>query len=416
MALSCLVVSCQITYDAMSAPRITRIDTAAVRIVGPCLIVRVWAGDVYGVGECYPSGPVTAVNAVVQGMSELLVGDDPRDLHRLYEKMRRWHIFNGGQAGTVVTAISGLELALWDLVGKLHGVPVYQLLGGAFRTRVRLYADCNAGTVDAAGHHLTELPDPMSPEGRAHFAAVAGEALDRGFTAVKFDVDDVFGALKIDDWNRSLSTAQIDRMVGQVGAIREAIGHQVDLAIDMHARFDVPSAIRAARALEEFDLMWLEEPVPPENLDALAEVRRATSVPICAGENLYTRFEILQLLQAGAVDCIMPDVAKFGGLAEGRRAADLAELHYLPFAPHNVSGPVGTVAAAHLCAAVSNFTVLEFHAMDLDYFEDLVTFEGGPVIHNGHVQLTEAPGFGLELDVDALRTVEHRKGGIGVFT
>ena len=399
----------------MSSPRISRIDTAAVRIVGPCLIVRVWAGDTYGIGECYPSGPVAAVDAVVASLTEQLTGDDPRDLHRLYEKMRRWHIFNGGQGGAVITAISGLELALWDLAGKLHGVPVYQLLGGAFRTRVRLYADCNAGTVDAAAHHVGGLPDPSSPEGRARLAQVAREALDRGFTAMKFDVDDVFGALRTDDWNRSLSRAQIDRMVGQVATIREEIGTQIDLAIDMHARFDVPSAIRAARALEQFDLMWLEEPVPPENLDALAQVRRATTVPICAGENLYTRFGILDLIKAGAVDCIMPDVAKFGGLAEGRRAAELAELHYLPFAPHNVSGPVGTVAAAHLCAAVSNATVLEYHAMDLTYFEDLVSYAAGPVVQDGHVSVVDVPGYGLELNLDALREIEHSKGGIGVF-
>ncbi len=399
----------------MIVPRIARVETAAVRIVGPSLIVRLWAGDTYGLGECYPSGPVAAVNAVVMGLMEQLVGEDPRNIHRLYEKMRRWHVFNGGQAGTVITAISGLELALWDLAGKLLGAPVYQLLGGAFRTRVRLYADCNAGTVDAAGHHLTTLPDPATPGGRAHLATVAASALDRGFTAVKFDVDDVYGSLRSDDWNRTLDRRQIDRMVGQVAAIREAVGPEVDFAIDMHARFDVPSAIRAARALEPFDLMWLEEPVPPENLAALAQVRRATTVPICAGENLYTRFPFLDLLRAEAVDCVMPDVAKFGGLAEGRRVAELAELHYLPFAPHNVSGPIGTVAAAHLCATLSNFTVLEYHALDLTYFEDLVTYAGGMVVDNGFVELIEAPGFGIEVNEDELRRVEHVRSGVGVF-
>ena len=399
----------------MSAPRITRVETAAVRIVGPCLIVRLWAGDTYGLGECYPSGPVSAVNEVVHSLLEHLVGEDPRDVHRLAEKMRRWHIFNGAQGGTVITALSGLELALWDLAGKLHQAPVYQLLGGAFRTRVRLYADCNAGTVDAAGHHLSELPDPVSPEGRARFAAVAQEALGRGFTALKFDVDDAFGAFRGDDWNRTLNARQIDRMVGQVAAIRDAVGPHTDLAIDMHARFDVPSAIRAARALEQFDLMWLEEPVPPENLSALAEVRRSTSVPICAGENLYTRFPFKDLFAAGAVDCVIPDVAKFGGIAEGRRVAELAELHYLPFAPHNVSGPIGTVAAAHLCAALANFTVLEYHAIDLTYYEDLARFAGGPVVVDGHVQLTETPGFGIEVDEDALRAHEHTRSGVGVF-
>lgn len=399
----------------MSHPRITRVETAAVRVVGPCLIVRLWAGDTYGLGECYPSAPVAAVDAIVRALTEQLVGEDPRDVHRLAEKMRRWNIFTGGQGGTVVTAISGLEMALWDLAGKLHGVPVYQLFGGAFRRKVRLYADCNAGTVDAAAHHLTELPDPTTPEGRAHFKTVADKALGLGFTALKFDVDDVYGSLRDDDWNRTLNRRQIDRMVGQVEAIRAAIGDEVALAIDMHARFDVPSAIKAARALEPFDLMWLEEPVPPENLAALAEVRRATAVPICAGENLYTRFPFLDIFRAGAVDVVMPDIAKFGGLAEGRRVAELAELHYLPFAPHNVSGPIGTVAAAHLCAAQSNFTVLEYHALDLDFFEDLVTYAGGTVVTDGHVVLTEAPGYGIDVNEDALRRHEHVKAGIGVF-
>jgi galactonate dehydratase len=204
-------------------------------------------------------------------------------------------------------------------------------------------------------------------------------------------------------------------MVGQVSAIRAAVGDDIDLAIDMHARFDVPSAIRAARALEPFDLMWLEEPVPPENLAALAEVRRSTSVPICAGENLYTRYPFLELFRADAVDVVMPDVAKFGGLSEGRRVAELAELHYLPFAPHNVSGPLGTVAAAHLCAALPNFTVLEYHALDLDYFEDLATYAGGPVVNDGHVVLTDAPGFGIEVDIEALARHEHTRSGIGIF-
>ena len=397
--------------------KITRIETAAVRIVGPCLILRIWAGDTYGVGECYPSGPVSAVNDVVRGLEELLIGEDPRAVHKLYEKMRRQHIFTGGQGGAVLTAISGIEIALWDLAGKLIGVPVYQLLGGSFRSSVRLYADCHAGTVDAAGHHLSDadVPDPGTPEGRAVFTYAAKKALDSGFTAVKFDVDDVYGELRHDDWNRTLNNAQIARMVRQVAVIREAVGPDIDLAIDMHARFDLPSAIRAAQALEQFNLLWLEEPVPPENISALAEVRSKTSTPICAGENLYTRYPFLDLLRAGAVDCVMPDLAKFGGLQEGRRVAELAEMFYIPFAPHNVSGPIGTIAAAHLCASVSNFSVLEYHAIDIDYFEDLVTYAAGPVVQDGHVVLSDAPGLGITLNLDFLQEHWHEKSGIPFF-
>ena len=399
------------------SPKITRLETAPVRIVGPCLIVRIWAGDTYGVGECYPSGPVAAVDAIAHSLAELLEGEDPRDVHRLAEKMRRWHIFTGAQGGPVVTAISGIEIALWDLAGKLIGAPVYQLLGGAFRTRIRLYADCHAGTVDAAGHHLSDdaVPDPDTEEGRRRFTEAAQEATSLGFTAVKFDVDDVYGQMRHDEWNRILTNAQIDRMVRQVGVIREAVGDDIDLAIDMHARFDVKSGIRAAQALEDFRLLWLEEPVPPENIDGLAKVKASTTTPICAGENLYTRFPFLDLLARDAVDYVMPDLAKFGGLAEGRRVAELAELHYVPFAPHNVSGPIGTLAAAHLCASVSNFSVLEYHAMDVAYFEALVEYAGGPVVQDGHVQLVDIPGLGVELNEAVAEEHWHHKSGIPFF-
>lgn len=399
------------------APKITRIETAPVRIVGPCLIVRIWAGDTYGIGECYPSGPVAAVDEVTKALSELLIGEDPRDVNRLSEKLRRWHIFTGAQGGPVITAISGIEIALWDLAGKLLGAPVYQMLGGAFRTRIRLYADCHAGSVDAAGHHLSEedVPDPATEEGRRRFADSAREAMALGFTAVKFDVDDVYGELRHDDWNRTLTNAQVDRMVRQVAAIREAVGDEFDLAIDMHARFDVQSGIRAAQALEEFRLLWLEEPVPPENIDALAKVKASTTTPICAGENLYTRYPFLELFARNAVDYVMPDLAKFGGLGEGRRVAELAELHYIPFAPHNVSGPIGTLAAAHLCAAVSNFSVLEYHAIDIPYFETLVNYAGGPVVKDGHVQLVDVPGLGVELNEDVALEHWHEKSGVSFF-
>lgn len=162
-------------------------------------------------------------------------------------------------------------------------------------------------------------------------------------------------------------------------------------------------------------MLWLEEPTPPENLDALAEVRRATSTPICAGENVYTRFGFRELFAKRAVDYVMPDVAKCGGLAEAKQIANLAELDYIPFAPHNVSSPIGTVAAAHVCAAVSNFSVLEWHAIDMPHWEDFVRYAGGKVIREGHIELTEEPGLGLELDEEVALEHRHEKGGIPFF-
>lgn len=394
--------------------KITRVETAAIRAVGPSVLVRVWAGDEYGLGECYPSAPAAGIHQIVVNLEEQLLGEDPRDVEKLYEKMRRWNIFTGGQAGAVITAMSGIEIALWDLAGKLHNVPVYRLLGGAFRKNIRLYADCNAGSVDAAAHHAMD-GGLLSENLQQEYVAVAKEALARGFDAIKFDVDDITGPLHRDFWNGAISPAEHDAMVARVAAVREAVGPGIEVAIDMHGRFDLPSAIRFARAVEPFDLLWLEEPVPPENLEALAEVRRNTLTPICAGENVYTRFDFKRLFELKAVDFVMPDVAKCGGLAEGKRIANMAELDYIPLAPHNVSSPIGTIAAAHVCAAVSNFAVLEWHAIDMPHWADFVRYSGGEIITDGHIELTEAPGLGLELNQEAALEHRHSKGGIPFF-
>jgi galactonate dehydratase len=384
-----------------------------LRIVGPSLVVKVWAGDTYGLGECYPSGPVRGIHDIVEGLADQLVGEDPRDVERIVEKLRRWHLFTGAQGGAVMTAISGIEIALWDLAGKLQGVPVFRLLGGAFRTRLALYADCHAGSVDAAGHHTQNGRSGLGERGAIErLLDMIRMAVEAGFSAVKIDVDDVYGPDTHDAWNRTLTRRQVDRMAGQVAAVREAIGPHIDLAVDMHGRYDIQSAVRAADALAEFDLMWLEEPVPPENIEAMAEVRSRTTVPIAGGENLYTRYQFEPYLRLGAADTVTPDLAKFGGLAEGKRVANLAELHYVAFSPHNVSGPIGTLAAAHVCAAVSNFTYLEYHALDLDFWEGIVHHQAGPLLVDGHIELSEAPGLGVELNEDVARAHEHARAGV----
>lgn len=399
----------------MASPKISSVQTAAVRAVGPSLLVKVRAGEEYGLGECYPSAPASGLDRIVRNLEDQLLGEDPRDVEKLYEKLRRWNIFTGGQAGAVLTAVSGVEMALWDLAGKLQGVPVYRLLGGAFRKKIRLYADCNAGTVDAAAHHTGEDGGILGPEGDEQYVAVAKEAVERGFDAIKLDVDDVTGPLHRDFYSRAISPREHEAMVSRVAAVREAVGSGVEVAVDMHGRYDVPSSIRFARAVEPFDLLWLEEPTPPENLEALAEVRRSTSTPICAGENLYTRYDFKPLFEKKAADYVMPDVAKCGGLSEAKRIANMAEIEYIPFTPHNVSSPVGTIAAAHLCAAVSNFTVLEWHAIDMPHWADFVRYSGGEVITAGHIELTEAPGFGLELDEEVALEHRHDKGGVPFF-
>jgi galactonate dehydratase len=237
-----------------------------------------------------------------------------------------------------------------------------------------------------------------------------------GFTAIKFDIDNLQHPAKFDAYNHTVNAAELRSMVERVAAVREAIGPDVDLAIDLHARYDVPSACRIAWALEPFDLMWLEEPIPAENIDALVRVRAQTRTPICAGENLYLRWGFRELLEKGAVDVIEPDVPKCGGLAEAKKIANLAEMHYVPFAPHLVSTPLGTMATAHQCAAIPNFLVQEWHALEeREVWDSYVTAPdgSGSIVKDGYITLPDTPGIGVEPNMDGVR--KHAVPGFGIF-
>ena len=198
-------------------------------------------------------------------------------------------------------------------------------------------------------------------------------------------------------WNWTVGAQEMTHIINLITAVREGIGYETDLAIDCHGQFDVPSAITLAKAVEPLRLMWLEEPVPAENIDALAQVRAKTSTVICTGENQYTRFEFLELLQKQACDVIMPDLSKAGGIMEAKRIADIADAFYVPIAPHNVSSPLGMMAACHVCAAVANFLVLEFHGREIPWWNDLCDGDK-PFIRNGWMHVSEAPGIGVELN------------------
>jgi galactonate dehydratase len=373
--------------------KITGIQTAIIRSVGPSVFVRVTTDEgITGLGECYPSAPASAIVAMVAHMAEYLTGENPLDVDRLWTEVRNRHLFLGAQGGTLITALSGVEIALWDIAGKALGVPVYRLLGGAFRDRIRVYADLHAGA------------DPAP----ASYAERARMAVERGFTAIKFDVDDAAHPHKRDRWNGTVTAAELATIVERVAAVREAIGPTVDLAIDMHGQFDASSGVQMARALAPFNLMWLEEPVPPENIAALREVKALGVVPVCAGENLYTRFGFRELLATQAADIIMPDIPKCGGLSEARKIANMAEVYYVPFAPHNVSSPLGTMAACHVCASIPNFLVLEWHAIDHPHWDALIQGQG-PLIRDGYIQLSDRPGLGVELDDDVARRHLHTR-------
>jgi L-alanine-DL-glutamate epimerase-like enolase superfamily enzyme len=377
--------------------RITAIKTAATSGHGMHLWVKVETDEgVTGLGECVHGG-VQAI-AIIHELRQHMIGRDPFAIDALFEEFRRRYVFDGGTAGALITALTGIEIALWDLKGKALGVPVYELLGGKFRDRVRVYADCQV----EPGMNFSEIEQ------------VVDGVLRRGFTAIKIDLDihayghagsEVAGFTK-DPFNYTASQWEHERMVRLVEMVTAAAGREVAVAADVHTRLDVPSAVRLARDLERFHLLWLEEPVPPENIAAMREIKQATSTPICAGENLYLRHGFRDLIGQQAVDIIMPDIPKCGGLSECRKIANMAELYYIPFAPHNVASPIGTMASAHVCASVPNFLVLEFHWLHRDYWTT-ITAEKEDIIKDGFIQLTDRPGIGVALDEAVARQYQY---------
>ncbi|MCL4248958.1 MAG: mandelate racemase/muconate lactonizing enzyme family protein [Anaerolineae bacterium] len=353
--------------------------------------VRIYTDEgIVGTGECNSGGPGYsgfATKAAILNMKQWLIGEDPFNINRLYEKVRRSGRYGGSLNAPLVFALTGIDNALYDIVGKALGVPVYKLLGGKFRDKIRLYADCHAG----------ESNDPKA------YGDKAMEVIGNGFSAVKFDVDNT-GEYKLDSYNWTVGAKEMTHVINLIEGIRNAVGYEIDLAIDCHGQFDLPSAITLAKAVEPLRLLWLEEPVPAENIDALAQVRASSSTVICTGENQYTRFEFLELFNAKACDVIMPDLAKAGGIAEGKRIADIADAYYIPIAPHNVSSPHGMMAACHVMASVPNFLLLEFHAMDIPWWSDLCDSDK-PYIQDGFMAVSERPGIGVELNDDFAKTL-----------
>lgn len=373
--------------------KITSIKTAATRGHGMHLWVKIETdAGITGIGECVHGGKQAI--AIIQNLAPKLTGRDPFAIDAIFEEMRRSHVFDGGFAGALITALTGIEIALWDLKGKALEVPVYELLGGQFRDKIRVYADCQV----EPGMNFDEIKE------------VVDEVLERGFTALKIDLDihayghsgsEVEGFTK-DKFNYTAGQWEHERMVQLVDMVTEAAGRDVDVATDVHTRLDVPSAIRLAHDLEDYHLLWLEEPVPAENIDAIRQVTESTTTPICSGENLYLRHGFRELIEKQAVNIIMPDIPKCGGLSECRKIANMAELYYIPFAPHNVSSPIGTLASAHVCATVPNFLVLEFHWLHRDYWSTIIQ-EKTDIIQDGYIHLDDRPGIGVELDEEVGR-------------
>lgn len=345
-----------------------------------------------GLGEAHPGAGVADI---VKQFKGTLVGKDPLNIEPLYNRMigaARNRYAMG------LSAIGGIEAALWDLKGKILGVPIYQLLGGKYRDRIRLYADVGHGRGN-------------TPEG---WAKRAKEGVADGYQAIKFDIDNSANELKQDAVNRELSSAELRKMTSLVAAAREAVGEEIDICIDCHSLFSVHSAIKLAERLEPFDLMFLEDPVPNDNVEAMAKVTESTSIPICTGEYLFRRDGFRDLIQQQACDMLHVDASGTGGLLEAKRIADLADLYYMPFAAHNITSPIGVTATAHVCAAVRNFIVMElpYHANQVPWRWDLAISDE-PLIQDNAFVLPDKPGLGVELNEEVVR--EHLTPGYGYF-
>ncbi|HEX8918059.1 MAG TPA: mandelate racemase/muconate lactonizing enzyme family protein [Chloroflexota bacterium] len=416
--------------------KITNIRTAVVEANYDWTFIRVYTDTgITGLGESFLAPGLTAL---IRDLAVLLVGEDPRDVDRLWAKMRWAASGAGSMGGIIYNAISGIEAALWDIVGKFYGAPIYRLFGGRYRDRVRVYADCHAGEalealtplmlarrpswmtdggeeIMAAGAEIQQpvhgrtygLPSASEMFTPEMYARRAREVAAMGFTALKFDLD-VPNTYTRDTQSGTLTYAEVRYMVSLVEAVRGAVGDTVDIAFDCHWRYNVSDAQRLAYELEPYGLLWLEDPIPPENVEALRQVTRATRTPISTGENYYLRFGFREALERGALNIAAPDLQKCGGLLEGRRIADLADTHYVALAPHCIASPVGTIASAHVAAAIPNFLVLEWHGMSVPFWEDMVTGMEGGIIQDGYITLPDRPGLGVDLNEDVARRYAKR--------
>jgi galactonate dehydratase len=348
------------------------------------LFVKVETDEgIHGWGECYTQADRDrAIEIHVHQLSRYLVGRSPFNIKHF--TFMAYHDF-ASKRGSMehYCAVSGIEQALWDIVGKAFNTPVYNLLGGACRDKIRVYANGWGGrTVEER-------------------AARAKQLVEQGFTAMKFDP---FPG----PWRTHISRADERAAVECVRAVREAAGPDVDLLIEVHRRLAPLHAIRVAKLMEEFQPFWYEEPVSGRNVDALAEVRRAVNLPVVTGEELYTKAEFREVFEKSAADILNPDVCNCGGILELKEIAAMAEPYFVTMAPHNYnSTTVGLAATVQACAVMSNFLITEYF---VNFTDTGNAISMRPIrVENGYIHLPTTPGLGLELDEAALAKYPYKE-------
>lgn len=327
--------------------------------------------------------------AAIEQVGTFLHGEDPMQIEALWHKIFRAFTYVGTR-GATTAIVSAIDIALWDIKGQSLGVPIYELLGGAVRQTIPLYTHFQyANTVDA-------------------MVANASAEVTRGSRAIKTDPFMAAGGLS----NVHYLDGQIERSVentavDMIAAIRAAVGPDIEILIDAHALYNVPTAIRLATRLASYNITWFEEPCPPESYDALEQVRAQVPVRISVGERLYTRFEFLPVLSRHLTDYVMPDVTWTGGISELKKIAALAETFYVPISPHDASGPINILAGAQVMMTVPNFYRLEARRVDLEFYN---AFLREPLqVVDGALVLSGRPGLGNALDADYLEANQVKR-------
>ena len=342
-----------------------------------------------GVGEVRMLNHTEALQGYLgEAVPNHILGHDPMDIESLVQNMFRNDFARAGEIA--MSAIATIEMACWDIVGKALGQPVYKLLGGAVRDKIKAYAN---------GWYTVE----RTPE---EFHAAAKRVIAKGYRALKFDP---FGAGFYE-----LDLAEKARTIELVEAVRDAVGPDVEILIEMHGRFNPATAIEMSRELERFKPSWVEEPVPPENIAALKKAAEKINIPVATGERIHTRYEFRELLESQAADYLQPDITHFGGILETKKLAAWAENYYVLMAPHNVGGAISTAAALHFAASTPNFKIQEHFNDFADEWVKSVA-PGNPEVIDGYFALPQGPGLGVTLDLEAVKAHPRQQVFFNLF-
>jgi galactonate dehydratase len=338
-----------------------------------------------GWGEITGTRPVAnrTVCSALRHLSDFLEGDDPRLIEKIWNKIFRAYTYMGSR-GATTNVISGIDIALWDIRGKVLGLPISELFGGPVRDGIPVYCHPRDGSsVKDAAQHAKAIKETGQKSLKTDPWHPHHEDETNGYMSGK------------------LSAEAESHGVELIAAVREAVGPDFEILIDNHGRFDVPTAIRLANALEPYDIFWFEEPVPVESHHALKQVKENTNIPICIGERVHTRWEFIPYLENEETDYIMPDVTWTGGISEIKKIATLAEAYYIPISPHDASGPINVLAGAHVMASVPNHYRVETSRAKLNAYD---VFIDHPLdLRGDKIYLSDRPGLGIELNRDYLR-------------